>query len=299
VPTAVAYVAWQGEGNQGRAPARLEVLQDRGPTHLRLEDLDQGRVFEVLLEETGAPARFGQVPGASGPDQGTATAEGRRLTLDLSRPRGEHQDQLQIVVDRDPEPTPAPDGWLRPGTVLFYGVTHDDKPITKLVPLALTVRVGAGSDGSRVLTWSTDIDPDAEEQFTTARTRTGRKVIASAIVENGVRLDDGFALHEDIPDANSLFVSRAQLRGMTQLGGASFHDQALGTAGVLVRAFDLQVDVQADAGLWSLPAVAAWTAGGDAVYVVAQDNTHPLILSARRPGTTVRLLAIGTPSPRN
>ncbi len=300
VPASVAHVTWEGgpDGAAGRAPAHLEVLQDRGPRHLRLEDRENARVFEVLLEEPGDPARFGQVPGASQPDQGRALVEGNRLSVDLTRNKGHHSERLQIVVVDAPEPTPPPDDWLRPGTVLFYGVTHDNKPITKVVPLALTVRLGVGSDGSRVLTWSADIDPEAEAQFTTARTRTGRNVIAKAIVEDGVRLDDGFVLDEDIPDANSLFLSQAQLQGVRQLGGASFHDEALGRSGVLVRAFDLQVDVQADAGMWSVPAVAAWTAGGEAVYVVAQDPTHPLLLSARRPGTTIRLLAIGTPAPR-
>lgn len=301
VPAAVAHVTWQGSEDApgGRAPAQLEVLQDRGPQHLRLEDREQARVFEVIVEEPGDPARFGQVPGTSGPDQGRALVEGNRLSLDLTRSQGDRSERLQIVVVEAPEPVAPPEDWLRPGTVLFYGVTHDNKPITKVVPLALTVRLGTGSDGSRVLTWSADIDPEAETQFTTERTRTGRKVIARSIVEEGVRLDDGFVLDEDIPDANSLFLSHAQLQGVRQLGGASFHDEALGQPGVLVRAFDLQVDVQADAGLWRVPAVAAWTAGGDAVYVVAQDPTHPLLLSARRPGTTVRLLAIGTPAPRN
>lgn len=298
VPEAVAHVVWVEEGATLRAPARLEVLSERDPTHLRLEDFDRGEVFEVLIESL-EPPRFGRAPGASGPDQGTVSRDGSRTALSLQRPQGSGTAPLTVTIDRTPEPVAPPSAWLRPGTVLFYGLTFDDKPITKVVPLALTVRMGAGSDGSRVLTWKADIDPLAEQQYTTERTRTGRKLIPPEVVQSGVRVDDRFARGEDIPDANSLFLSRAQLQGVTQVGGASLQDEEVGAQGVLVRAFDLDVDVQADAGVWRIPSVAAWTAGGEAVYVVARDAEQPLILSARRPGYVVRLLAIGTPAPRD
>ena len=232
-------------------------------------------------------------------DTGVIRTDGSQVTYDLVRPVSDTEERnLDLIVDLSPDPTPPPDDWLKPGTVLYYGLSFDEKPITKEVPLALTVRIGAGSDGSRVLTWKADIDPLAEEEYTTERTRTGRKLIPPEVVASGERLDDRFARGEDIPDANSLFVSQAQLEGVTRLGGAPVHDEEVGPKGVLVRALTLDVAVQADAEVWSIPAVAAWTAGGSAVYVIAEDPTNPLILSARRPGYIVRLMAIGQPPPR-
>lgn len=280
-------------------PARVEVLSERNPLHLRLEDMGAGDFWEVILEDAGPPARFGAVPGAAGPDSGVLSEEGSLWTFDLMRPVSADQElALDLLVDRSPTPAPPPADWLAPGTVLYYGLTFDDKPVTKVVPMGLTVRLGAGSDGSRVLTWTADIDINAEQEMTTERTRTGRKLIPADVVASGTRLDDRFARGEDVPDANSLFLSRAQLEGVTKLGGAQVQDEEVGGAGVLVRALSLTVPVQAEAGVWAVPAVAAWSSGGQAVYVVADDPDEPLILSARRPGYTVRLLAIGRPAPR-
>jgi hypothetical protein len=50
---------------------------------------------------------------------------------------------------------------------------------------------------------------------------------------------------------------------------------------------------QADDNLWSIPATVAVASGGAAVYVVADDADAPLLLSARRPGWSMRLMAIG------
>jgi len=299
-PDAVAAVRVDDGERVQTWPARVEVLRERHPLHLRLEDMAAGGFWEVLLESEGPPARFGAAPGAAGPDTGVVTREGSRLVLDLMRPlSGGGEQALDLIVDRDPTPAPPPTDWLAPGTVLYYGLTFDDKPVTKVVPMALTVRLGAGSDGSRVLTWKADIDINAEQEMTTDRTRTGRKLIPAEVVASGTRLDDRFARGEDVPDANSLFLSRAQLEGVTKLGGARVQDEEVGPAGVLVRALAITVPIQAEAMVWAVPAVAAWTAGGEAVYVVADDADEPLILSARRPGYTVRLLAIGRPAPRD
>jgi hypothetical protein len=299
-PNSVAAVRVDDGDKIHAWPALVTVISERHPMHLRLEDLNQGKVYEVLLNDEGPPASFGTAPGAAGPDTGMVHHDGSRITFDLMRPiAGDTEQPLDLIVDRSPSAVAPPDDWLAPGSVLYYGLTFDDKPITKVVPMALTVRLGAGSDGSRLLTWKADIDPNQEQEYTTDRTRSGRKLIPADVVSNGTRLDDRFARGEDISDANSLFLSHAQLDGVTRMGGASLHDEEVGPAGVLVRALALTVPVQADAAVWGIPSVAVWTAGGDAVYVVAEDTDEPLILSATRPGYTVRLMAIGRPAPRD
>ncbi len=299
VPAVIGQVEVEAAHRKGQSPARVTVLSEKNPLKLRLEDFDQGEIFEVVLEAEGDPATFGQAPGTVAPDTGKALRSGGRLDLDLARQEPTGSSRLAIHIDRAPIPSPPPAGWLAPGTVLFYGLTLDDKPITKEIPMALTVRLGAGSDGSRVLTWKADIDPLAQKVVTGERSKSGRRVVPAAVVQSGSRLDDRFGRGDDVPDANSLFLSRSQLQGVKNLGGAALQDVEIGSAGVLVRGLALNVPVQADAELWSVPAVAAWAYGGDAVYVVADDDENPLLLSVSRPGATLRLMAIGRPARRD
>ena len=203
---------------------------------------------------------------------------------------------LDLIVDLSPDPTPPPDDWLKPGTVLYYGLSFDEKPITKEVPLALTVRIGAGSDGSRVLTWKADIDPLAEEEYTTERTRTGRKLIlrwshpgsgwmTASLGERTSRMPTASSCprHNQKGDA-ARRRPRARRGGRPQRGSWCGRSPSMSPCRRTPRCGAFRggrVD-----------------RGGSAVYVIAEDPTNPLILSARRPGYIVRLMAIGQPSPR-
>jgi hypothetical protein len=277
-------------------PARVELKSTKVPVQLTAEDLDMAEIydFEVTAE---APATFAQVIGTVAPDVGTFARDEDRLLLSVDRALPtEAPLHLDVVVDPSPEVVPRGDDWMRPGTTLYYGVAFDDTPITQVVPMALTVKVGAGSDGSRMLSWKADIDPQKQLERGYDRVKTGRRQVPAEQVEAGVRHSDAFLRGDDIPEATSIFVSRKALADLNALGGAAFHDEEVGPQGVLVRQAALDVTVQVDDALWTIPTLVAFSHGGQGVYVIANDAQHPLLVSAERPGYRMKLFAIGRPA---
>ena len=286
----------------GFAHARGIVHRDVKPTNLLVDASGRVRVADLGLALVADAARLtadGQVVGTLGPDTGTFERDGDRMTFSFDRSLPtEVPLHLDLLVDPSPERTERPDDWMRPGTTLYYGVAFDDTPITQVVPMALTVRVGAGSDGSRMLSWKADIDQHKQLDVTYDRMKSGRRQVPAQQVEDGVVHSDAFLRGNDIPDATSIFVSRKALADLKALGGAAFHDEEVGPRGVLVRQGSLPVTIQADDGLWTIDTVVAFTHGGDGVYVIADDAEHPLLVSAIRPGYRMKLLAIGRPPRR-
>ena len=293
-PAAVARLSVESAARTWRGPARLAV-KSADPLHWEVEDFDQAGLYEVRMEST-APPRFAQVPGAATPDEGLAVTEGRRTTVTLRRQDAAHGPmKLAIAADLAPVAAPPPADWLRPGTTLYYGLTFDNLPVTKVVPMGLVVRLGAGSDGSRVLTWKVEKDPFRETEITSERVVSGRTLVPPAVVEKGTRLSDRFGRGESVPEASSLFLSRAGYAALESMGGTAFHDDEVGPAGVLVRVGPRTAVVQADDALWAIPVVVATAAGGKGVYAVAADAKEPLVVSAVRPGYRMKLMAIGRP----
>lgn len=295
VPTAVASIRYAGPDHQYVGPARFEDSRADGKWTLLIEDFDNGNPIEVCIA-TESPLTFCQAPEAM-KDKGKLVHDGDTARLELSRTGYDDQQRsLTAQINLDPDPVLRPRDWIQTGTTLYFGRAFDDKPVTKVVPMALTVRVGEATDGGRVLSWKADIDVRDQVDVTGERTMAGRRLVSGAVVAAGTQHSDAFARGEDVSaETTSIFVSRKALEDTKRYGGAPFHDLELDESGVLVVTGETEVVVRADGGLWRIPAVVATVGGGEAVYVIADDPEHPLILSATRPGYKVRLMAISSP----
>lgn len=294
-PILAARLEYLAPNRKYIGPAHLEVASAEIPIELTVEDFDLAEVFQVRIIST-EPVAYGVVAGNPWRDSGTFLRDRDRLIMKFTRTWDDaRKADFLVTADLAPEPHVPPADWVVPGTTLYYGITYDDKPITKLVPMALTVRVGMGSDGSRMLTWHADLDPAMLHQYTTERQIDGRRVVPAEVLEKGERHADMFQGGEEITDVTSIFVSRSVRRILTQFGGAPWEDVELGEPGVLMRSSDIDVIVQADDALWKLPATVATLHKGKGVYVISKDPNSPLIISAVRPGYRMKLMAIGRP----
>lgn len=294
-PTTAARLEITGEEHSYAGPARLELLST-DPLHLRLHDLAEAEPVEILVE-SASPARLGLPPGATWTDTGSVVVSDDKLLLSLQRAWPDGRAERIVVVGRvDPQPMNTPRGWLEPGTTLFYGITLDDKPITRQVPLGLMVTIEAALGGARSLAWKGDVDPDAQVDDTTLRAWGGRRLIAAEVAERGVQHSDRFTVPgEQQVETTSLFASRQARRTLTSMGAAAWQDQDIAGSTLLRAVGQTELIVQADDALWRVPATAARADGDDSLYVIASDEQDPLILYARRPGWTLQLLAIGRP----
>lgn len=277
------------------APVRVKQLRSE-TLRLELEDFDKAEVFELCVEE-GSPARFCAAADSLG-DTGTFTRAGARLRAEVDRERPDGVKQhLSVALNTAPTASPPPAGWLQPGTTLFFGRAYDDKPVTKVVPMALTVRMAEATDGSRVFSWTADIDPQRETEILQQRSVSGRRIVKPQVAASGERHSDAFSLGADVPEeAGSLFLSKAVFANLKKYGGATFADDDVPGGAVLVKSGTIDVTVQVDDELWAIPAVVASLANGAGVYVIADDPEAPLILSAIRPGQRVRLMAMARPA---
>jgi|GEM_PF-2797494 len=298
VPPITATLTIDAPGRQWTGPTRIETDLKAQPIRVDLEDFDLAEPVEICVESTD-PATFCEALDAQ-KDTGTVTRTDTRFDVDLERVGYDDQKRAyELRVNLAPTPADPPEDWLAPGTVLYFGRAFDSNPLTKTVPMALTVRLGAASDGGRVLSWTADIDKRAEKEVTTDTSRSGRRLISADVVEAAVQHSDAFLQPESInDDTGSLFLSRKTLADAIRFGGAAFHDKELSTEGVLVVTGRTKVTVQVDDGLWTIPAVVAAVNGGEGIYVVADNPDDPLILSASRPGYQIRLMAVGTPTDR-
>jgi hypothetical protein len=294
-PAATAQLRIQDPGQPARtAPARVKLSAGK-PLRIEIEDLDQAEYVEICIEAE-APATFCAAADSTG-DTGTLRREGNRLHVKLDRglPAG-GQRHLELSLDTAPAPIAHPSDWLKQGTVLYFGRAFDEKPVTKVVPMALNVRMAEASDGSRVFTWRADLDPERETDALSARTVSGRRIVKPEVVASGTRHSDAFSRGDDVPEElGSLFLSAATFAQLKKYQGAPFEDAEVPGGGVLVKTGEINVVVQANDQLWMVPAVVATLAGGAGVYVIADDPAAPLILSASRPGQQIRLMAIAAP----
>lgn len=296
VPTMTATLAINAPDRLWSGPTRIATNLKDEPVRIDLEDFDLAEPVEICVASF-EPVGFCEALDSM-KDTGTVTRTEDRLEATIERTGyDEEQRTYTLKVDLSPEPVSAPEDWLSTGTVLYFGRAFDSNPITKTVPMGLQVHLGAASDGGRVFRWSADIDKRAEKEVTTETQRTGRRLISAEVVESSVQHSDNFIHPESInDDTGSLFLSRKTLADAIRFGGAAFHDKELSREGVIVVTGRTKVTVQADDGLWTIPAVVAAVNGGEGVYVVADDPDDPLILSATRPGYQIRLMAIGTPT---
>jgi hypothetical protein len=295
-PTTTGTIRVVGADGAARsAPARVKVIQ-QSPLRIELEDFDKAEVFEICVQE-GSPATFCAAADSMG-DTGTFAREGDRLRAELRRPRPDGSTQeLRVVVQTAPSPAPRPAAWLQPGTTLFFGRAYDDKPVTKVVPMALTVRMAEASDGSRVFSWTADVDPQRETEILQQRSVSGRRIVKPQVAAAGERHSDAFSLGADVPeDAGSLFLSKAVFANLKKYSGATFADADVPGGSVLVKTGEVDVVVQVDDELWTIHALVASLANGAGIYVIADDPEAPLILSATRPGQRVRLMAMARPA---
>lgn len=323
VPTRTAHLEYVGPDRSYSGPARLDVFSSLGggesasqrageihdtdaPITLRLEDFDIAEDLEVVLASFDPPS-FGKAPGIPAVDQGSFARDHDRLLIHFTRrlpPPDAGIAKVTIVADLAPTPQRPPKDWLAPGTTLYYGITLDDKPITKLVPMGLNVTIADPSSdpraagGGRVFDWQADFDPAASAQFTGERYMWGHRVMPARVADKAVKHSDVFeappgGLADERVDATCIFLPRAAMRNLQAYGAAAWDDVELGAPGLLQRVSRRQVEVQADDAVWTIPAMVA--RAGQATYVVAEDTRDPLILSAVRPSRKMRLMAIGRP----
>lgn len=294
-PEMAAHLDVKGDLRTYAGPARME-LKAREPLHLLLEDFALAEPLEIVVESR-SPVVFGQPMGDRFTDAGTFLEQEDRLLISLGRTWDDGSSEQIVVVGRlAPQPQAVPRDWLQPGTRLFYGLTWEDKPITKQVPMGLMITIGQGAgDGSRVLDWQADVDPDAQVEDTWIRYRTGRVTVPAAVAESGPAHSDLFEDGDDILDHSTVFVPRQALRTLGSMGAAAWQDLDAPGTGLLERVGSLTVTLQADDVLWRVPAVAARVEDSGAVYVIADDLRDPLLLSAVRPGWSMKLMAVGRP----
>ena len=295
-PTTAARLEISGDLRTYAGPARLEVKATE-PLHLLLEDLALAEPVEILVEQR-SPARFGQPLGPQWTDTGTFLETEGKLLLSLQRTWADgRQERIVVVGHTAPEPIAPPRDWLTPGTTLFYGLTYDDKPITRLVPRGVMVTVVEAPDGARLLSWQADIDPDAEVEDTTRRTRGGRRSIPAEVAERGPGHSDLFVEGDDTAPHTSVFLPRQARRTLSSMGAAAWMDEGAPGAALLSAEGSVVMTIQADDALWRVPATVARAGADGPLYVIADDARDPLLLWARRPGWTMRLMAIGRPTP--
>lgn len=295
VPAATGVLSIDSDQRTWVGPTRITAPEARAPWRIELEDFGQAEFFEVCVQSI-EPTEFCQAPEVM-EDAGSVAVDDDRLTMKLRRKGYDDVVRtLELTANLDPEAVAAPSDWLPAGTTLYFGRAFDDKPITKVVPMALNVRLGAASDGGRVLSWTADIDVRDQTELTGETTRSGRRLLSRAVVDGATSHSDAFSQGESVADdAGSLFLSRKLVADAVRYGGAPFHDLETSKSGVLVVTGETEVTVQVDDGLWKIPALVATVNGGEGVYVIAADPEQPLILSAIRPGYRIRLMAIGTP----
>lgn len=295
VPAATAQLRVEDPGQPPRSgPARVKLSPGK-PLRIELEDFDTAEYVEICIEAE-APARFCAAADSTG-DTGTVRREGSRLLVELERglPAGGAR-RIHLSLDTAPAPVAHPSDWLKQGTVLYFGRAFDAKPVTKVVPMALSVRMAEATDGSRVFAWKADLDPERETDALSARTVSGRRIVKPEVAATGVRHSDAFSRGDDVPEGvGSLFLSAATFAQLKKYQGAPFEDAEVPGGTVLVKAGEQRVLVQVNAQLWAVPAIVATLAGGAGVYVIADDPAAPLILSASRPGQQIRLMAIAAP----
>ncbi|MDP6931962.1 MAG: hypothetical protein QGG40_03560 [Myxococcota bacterium] len=290
-----ARLEYQSAAREYFGPAVLTVEGEELPFILQVEDFELAEVFEFRVDSM-QPVTFGAVAGNLWSDTGTFVWTGDRMVVSLTRtyPDGDPA-KVVILGNTDPQAQAPPSSWLDAGTRLYFGITYDDKPITRLVPEGLNVMLRENGD-RRELQWVGDLDPATQVDVTGELFRSGVRVISPEAVDSGQVFDDRFTEDEEGEvEFTSLFLSRQTYRTLTTYGGAAFHDAALGEPGVLERISRTKVVIQADDNLWQLPAVVAQVHGGRASYLVAEFEEQPLVLAAARPGYQVRLMAIGRP----
>ncbi len=290
VPTITALLSADGR----KAPARTRMVSEK-PLRMELEAFDTGDIVELCVEQEN-PVVFCAAADALH-DTGTFSRGPNQLTLGVDRQGTDGKaHRYEVLVNTQPQAEARPPSWLKPGSTLYYGRAYAEKPVTKVVPMALTVRLAEASDGSRVFSWTADVDPDRETDLTAVRTIQGRRIIKPEVKRSGTRHSDAFTLGDNVPeDAGSLFLSQETFAALLKYRGAPFSDVDVPDGSVLVHAGEIEIQIQADNSIWRIPAVVANLAQGQGQYVIANDPEYPLILSATRPGWQLRLMAIGSP----
>jgi hypothetical protein len=294
-PAAVARLELKSPDRAYKGPARISIDPAVKPLKFSVEDFGEAEPFEFQVESLD-PLRFVQLPGQVAPDEGVLRLDGTSLIGKISRTRVDGQkEELIIAADLAPRPQKPPGAWLEPGTTLYYGRSYDNKPITQVVPMALTVRLGTSPEGDRRMEWRADVDPATQLVITGDRTERGQRTIPRGAFEAATRIDDRFVAGEQRTEAPALFFSVAALKNLRSYGGGSFTDDELGSSAVLVRVGEDLVRVQADGALWEIPVILASAYGGKARYAIADVDKGPLLIAASRPGYRLSLMAIGRP----
>ncbi len=293
-PTMAAHLEVSGDLRTYAGPARLEVKSEL-PLHLLLEDFALAEPLEIVVEQEN-PVVFGKPMGDRFSDSGSFLRLEDRLLISLKRAWADgSQEDIVAVARTAPAPQAPPRDWLAPGTRLFYGLSFDDKPITRLVPMGLMVTVLDAPDGERLLAWQADVDPNAQVDDTSIRTRKGRVHVPAAVAEEGPAHSDRPPEGDLDADATSFFIPRQAARTLASMGAAAWQDRDAPGNGLLEAAGELSVTLQADDVLWTVPARAAVVSDTGATYVIADDAQDPLLISAVKPGWRIRLMAVGRP----
>lgn len=297
VPQATGLLEYRSPGRTYAGPARVEIT-GTDPLSVEAEDFDEAELlrFTVISE---APPAYRRGPGGEWIDIGGFVRDGDRFRIDVDRAWGDgRQAEVDLAVDMSAEAQPAPTGWLRPGTRLFYGVAFDDKPITRIVPMGVTVTVEEpAEEGGFAFSWRADLDENTRTDVRGRTWQQGRRQVSAEAIQAGIRVADRF--DETAPDsffegASSLVLPLSVARNLETYGGAGFEDADLDNKAVLERLQEREVQLRADGGLWTLPAWVTATSGAEGVYVVLADPELPLLLTASRPGWKLRLMAIAT-----
>ena len=296
VPSAVAVMQVDHDARQLHyaGPARLRVIGGKTPIY-ELEDFDQARIFRLGVQSE-APLVFAP-PEDGGAWSGSFTHDKNRLRAELNRSFADGSaGTLRVSADLAPVAVARPADWVKAGTVLYFGRAYPDKPITKEVPMALTVRMGSTTtSGGRPMSWKSDLDPATQEVITGALSASGTRTLTAEVGQKAERHSDRFDESADVPGVTSLFVSAATYQNLAGVGGAPWEDLEIGGSSMLMRSRRVEVVIQADDQLWTIPAILATAYGGTARYLIADDPQNPLILAAHRPGYDVRLMAIDKP----